>query len=208
MAQGRRTPVSRWLTGGRRVLPRGLRWVLFAFGLVVLGGTYAATGSEGAQVLALFALSFGVYPAVNRRFGRPNGLTQEAWGRNPPLRVLVGTLVFFLVWGALFWILDPDLGLGPWFWWWVVVIPCIEVGAFLAERQLGRDAGAGWKPIRPARDSAVAGILTVPLVTGPLLLADFGPGEALVTGFLCGIIFFAIARTFLWMTERAEGLPR
>jgi hypothetical protein len=51
-----------------------LRLAFFVAGLVVLGATYAVTQSEGLQVLALFALTFGMLPALSRRFGR-----RDAW---------------------------------------------------------------------------------------------------------------------------------
>jgi hypothetical protein len=202
--QGRGRRLSAWLAAGDRALPYGLRWGLFAFGLVALGGTYAATGSEAAQVLVLFALAFGIYPAMTRAFGRSDALTELARDRTAPVGVVARSLLFFVLWAALIFVAAPDLGLGPWFWWWVVMWPWLEVYIYLAERRLRRDGGgSSWKPIRPLRDTVVAGLATAPVIAVIALFEGLGVGEALLTGFLCGCIVFLIAGAFTGMSHRA-----
>jgi hypothetical protein len=190
--------------GGHRVLPRRLRWALFVFGLVALGGSYAATGSEGVQVLALFALTFGIYPAVTGAFGQSSPLIEVARDLNAPFGVVAMSVAFLVLWGALIFVAAPDLGLGPWFWWWAVMWPWLEVYVYLAERRLHRDGAANWTPARPLRDSVLAGVITAPVIAVITSLQGFDVGEALLTGCLCGFIVFAIAGAFTWMSRRAR----
>jgi hypothetical protein len=112
-------------------------------------------------------------------------------------------VLFLLAWGAVIFVAAPDLGLGPWFWSWVVLIPWLEVYLYLAERRLRRDGADDWKPVRPTRDTILAGAATAPVITAIMLVEDAGLGEALLTGLLCGCIVFLIAGTFAWMSRRA-----
>jgi hypothetical protein len=105
--------VSRWLFG-RSARPRRLvRLAFFVAGLVVLGATYAVTESEGLQLLALFALTFAVLPALSRRFGRRDEYVEAVQDRNPPFGVVALSLAFVVAWGALVFVAAPHLGLGP-----------------------------------------------------------------------------------------------
>ena len=133
--------VSRWLFGHNARPPRLVRLAFFGVGLVVLGATYAATDSEGLQLLALFVLIFGVLPALDRRFGAVDDYTKAVQERNVPFSVVALSLALGIAWAALVLIVVPELGLGPAFWLWVVMWPWIEVVAFLGERRLRRDGG-------------------------------------------------------------------
>jgi hypothetical protein len=190
--------------GGDRTLPRRLRWALFAMGLGVTGGTYAATGSEGLQVLALYVLVFGVYPAMARAFGRPDELTEVLSRRNVPLDVLATSVLFLVSWGALVFFAAPDLGLGPWFWSWVVLIPWLEVYLYLAERRLRRDGADDWKPMRPTRDATLAGVATAPVITAIMLIEDAsrrGPPD----GPPMRVHRLPHAGTFAWMSRSSAN---
>jgi hypothetical protein len=171
----------------------------------VLGGTYAATGSEGAQVLALFVLTFGLLPAASRRFGESSDLLEASRSRNVPWRVVAMSLAFLVLWGAVIFVAAPDLGLGPWFWWWAVMWPGLEIYTYLAERRLHQGGGAeSWKPSRPFRDSVLAGLATVPVIVVITVVQGFEVGEALLTGLLCGCIVFVLGATFIWLWRRAN----
>jgi hypothetical protein len=152
--------------------------VVYAFGLAVLGGSYAATGSEGAQVLALFALTFGVYPAVTRAFGQSNDFVEAMRELTVPFGAMAMSVAF------------------------------LELYVYLAERRVNRHGGAGWKPVRPLRDAVLAGLITVPVIAIITSLQGFDADEALLTGLLCGCIVFAIAGAFTWMSRKARDTGR
>jgi len=193
--------VGRWLAGGHKRPPRHLRFVMFALGLLALGGIYQATKSEGLQVLALFALTFGVLPALSRRYGVRDEYTEMAVDVNAPARVLAWSLVFIVPWGALTFFLVPE-SFGPWFSWWLVMWPALEVYAFLAEQALQHDEAQSWSKTRPVRDSALAGAATSPVIFFILTVTgDASVGEAILTGVLCGFIVFGI-------TAASESLRR
>jgi hypothetical protein len=194
--------------GDDRMLPRRLRWVFFAASSVVLGASYAATSSEGVQVLALLALTFGVYPAATRALGERSEYAKVARDLSAPRRVMAVSLAFLLLWGALIYVAAPELELGPWFWWWVVFCPWMEVHVLLAEGQLLRSGGAGWKPARPLRDSLLAGPLTAAVIAVITSLQGARLGEALLTGLLCAGVVLALAGAFVWMSRRAATSPR
>ena len=197
--------MSTWLMGDDRVLPRPLRWVFFTVSLLVLGGIYAATGSEAVQILALFVLTYVVLTVATRRFGQHSDFLEAARHLKPPLGVVAMSFVFLVLWGALIFVAAPDLGLGPWFWPWVVLWPWLEVYIYLAERRLHKDGGAeGWKPMRPLRDSVPAGLATVLLTAAITILQGFAVGEALLTGLLCGFFIFGLSATLIWLWRRAN----
>lgn len=180
-------------------LPWPLRVAFFVFSLAVLAGVYAATGSESAQVLALFALVFGVQSLLLERFGVRDGYVEALPQRNIPPDVLGVSAAFAAGWGAAVLLFAPDLGVGPWFWWWVVMWPWIEVLALLAERRFRKDGGAEtWRRARPVRDTATAGLVTVPLVTAIMLLQGSSVGAALATGVGCGVIVFLVTGAITW----------
>lgn len=204
--------VSRWLFGHNARPPRLVRLAFFGVGLVVLGATYAATDSEGLQLLALFVLIFGVLPALDRRFGAVDDYTKAVQERNVPFSVVALSLALGIAWAALVLIVVPELGLGPAFWLWVVMWPWIEVVAFLGERRLRRDGGAHtWQPARPLRDSAFAGLATAPCIFAITLLQDFDVREAVATAIACAVCVFGVSGMLAWLMRRGQatgGKPR
>ncbi len=198
MAAQRKGTVRRWLFGGDERPPRRVRLAFFAFGLPALAGVYAATESEGYQVLVLFALTFGVLPVLSRRYGVRDEYAEATDGANVPARVLVWSLVVVAPWVALTFFVVPE-SLGPWFWWWLVMWPWLEVNMFLAERAFQRDGAESWRKERLVRDSAVAGAVTAPIIVLIMLADDAAVAEAVITGVLCGFIVFGITVTFTWL---------
>ncbi|MEA2157261.1 MAG: hypothetical protein QOE11_3401 [Solirubrobacteraceae bacterium] len=97
--------------------------MFFIVGLVILGATFAATKSEGLQILAMAALIFVGLPALGRRFGGPDEYIEAARGRNMPLSVFALSLAFLFPFAVLVFLVLPDLGLGFWFWWWALTWP-------------------------------------------------------------------------------------
>jgi len=181
-----------------------VRLVFFPGGLAALGVTYTLTGSEELQVVAMFALIFGVLPGVSRRFDRHDEYTEAVQDRNAPFSVLAFSVTFAVSWGLLVFLIPPELGLGPWFWWWAVVWPWLEVHLYLGERHLRRGGGEAWKPARPLRDSALAGVATAGAIVVITLLQDATLSEALATAAACGAIVFTITGTFTWLSLRAQ----
>jgi hypothetical protein len=181
-----------------------VRLALFAFGLPALAGVYAATESEGYQVLVLFALTFGVLPALSRRYGVRDEYTEATDRANVPGRVLAWSLIVVAPWVALTFFLVPK-SLGPWFWWWLVMWPWMEVYVFLAERALERDGAESWREARLVRDSAVAGAVTAPIIVAIMLADDAAVAEAVIAGVLCGFVVFGIAATFTWLRRSAAA---
>ncbi len=204
--------VSRWLFGHDARPPRSVRLAFFGVGLVVLAATYAATESEALQLLALFVLIFGVLPALGRRFGAVDDYTKAIQERNVPFSVVALSLAFAIAWATLVFVAVPELGLGPAFWFWVVIWPWAEVLAFLGERRLHRDGGAHtWQPARPLRDSAFAGLATAPCILVITLLQDFDVGEAVATAIACAVGVFGVSGILAWLMRRGQatgGKPR
>ena len=191
--------MRRRLFGPDARLPWPLRVAFFVLSLAALAGVYAATDSEGAQVLALFALVVGVHRLLLDRFGVRGGYVEALPQRNIPLDVLGVSVAFIVGWGAVVLLFAPDLGVGPWFWWWVVMWPWLEVLALLAERRFQQDGGAeAWRRARPVRDTATAGLVTVPLVAAIMLLQGSSAGAALATGVGCGVTVFLITGAITW----------
>jgi hypothetical protein len=172
-----------------------VRVSFFVVGLVALAAVYAATGSSALQVLVLLALTWGLLPALLRRFGTERPELARLRDRNPPAAVIVRSLVVAVAWGAVtFLLLAPVIGgLGPWFWWWVVMWPWLEVSGFLTRRELARKPEQEWRARRPARDSAVAGAAVAPFIAGLTLLDGDGVGTAVAGGVASGAIVFAIS---------------
>jgi hypothetical protein len=174
-----------------------VRLAFHALVLVVLGGTYLATASEGLQILALFALIIGL----------PWDYGVPVPDRNPPLDVMAGALAFGLIWAGLL-LLVPDPGLGVGFWFWVAMAPWLEVWRQLIARSLQRDRGASWTPVRPWRDSALAGLAIVPLMVFFLLLDGMSAGEAVAWGAGCGAMVFVMCRAGMLLWTRGPRLAR
>ena len=185
-------------------LPWPWRLTYFLLGLAILGATYVATESDGAQFIAILVLVFVIHPVLANLGGVPwPPYLNTKPPRHFPNDVLVWSMAFACVWGAIVILFRPDLGVGEWFWWWVVIWPWIEVFLFLAERRFQRDGGVEtWKPAHPIRDGAFAGGVTAPLVTGVMLLQDYSVGEAVATGAVCGVILFLFGVGFTWWAVR------
>jgi hypothetical protein len=61
----------------------------------------------------------------------------------------MGPVVFLVVWGVVVvLVLNPILrgAVGPWFAWWLVIMPSIEFDRSLKEHEFGRGARAGGTP--------------------------------------------------------------
>jgi hypothetical protein len=199
---GRNGAVARWLAGGDERPPRRVRLALFAFSLPALAGVYVATDSAGLQFLVLFALTFGVLPVLSRRYGVRDEYSEATREMNVPARVFVWSLVFGLPWTALTFFAVPE-SLGPWFWFWLVMWPWMEVCVLLAERALQRDGVESWPEARLVRDSAVAGAVTGPIICAVALVDGAALAEALATGAICAGIVFGIAAAFTWLRRSA-----
>jgi hypothetical protein len=198
--------VSRWLFGYETRPPVGVRLAFCLATLVLLGGTYAATKSEELQILVLYALALGMFPALARRVARGDPYWEIASERNVPFGVLAVSFAFGIPWAALLHVVVPA-ELGPWFWWWAVIWPWLEVFGYLAERRLERDGPDAWKPIQPRRDSALAGALTAPLTLGIMLVQGVPVAEAVPTSAACGVIVFAISSAIIWSMRRGRTPP-
>jgi hypothetical protein len=195
-------PVAQWFFPPDRRLARPVRVAFFAAGLAALGAIYLLTRSAELQTLVLFALAFGVLPTLRYRFGRGDTLP-EIKDRNAPLGVWALSILFAIAWGGATFLAVPRAA-GPWFLWWLMMWPWIEVHTHLAERELRRHGTAGWQPTRPLRDSILAGVAVVPFVVG-IELADSGDlTAAIVNGLMCGLIVFAVGGTFARLGRRAR----
>lgn len=202
MQRGRR-PVSRWLFGHEKWLPPRPRVALFCASLVALGGTYAATSSEELQALTAFVLIFVVIPAISRRFGKSLEYAEAAGDRIVPSSVSALSAALLLPWCVLVFIVAP-VGLGPWFWLWLLLWPWLELTVYLATRHFRRHGVEGFKRVRPLRDAALGGVATATLI-GAIMLADEASFSAAVaTGAASGVIGFLVVLTFTWSARRAR----
>lgn len=151
MQPRRKRTVGRWLVGREEYLPASLRLALFLFGLAGLAGIYLATESEAFQVLFLFVLVFAALPVLVRRFGVPEEYAEATGESEPPASVLALSLLFAVPWGVLTYFVVPE-GLGPWFWYWLILWPWFEAYSYFAHRALRRDGPGTWRKSRPVRD--------------------------------------------------------
>lgn len=158
MRTGKRRP-SRWLFGYPGRVPRSVRLSFFVASLSIVAGVYRATGSEGLQILALYAMVFLVFPLLGRRFARVDEHSDALVEHRPPIRTLAWSFVLGIAWGSLVLALAPYLALGPWFWWLMAVWPWLEIDTYLAERSLRRVGVGAWPLVRPLRDPRLAGVV-------------------------------------------------
>jgi hypothetical protein len=146
---------------------RLLRWpwrrvpwrVLLAFevtGLVALGVMYAATKSAQDQSIVLVAYPLCVGALMQWCFrGRRPVVRDDATPL--PMLAKLGSVAFFLVWSAVVVVaVEPAsrASLGPWFAWWLVIVPSIEFDRALKRhdfrrRMRGREASAELPPATP-----------------------------------------------------------
>jgi hypothetical protein len=178
--------------------PFAARVALFVLALAALGATYAATGSVALQTLVVFAAALA-YPAAGHVLGSDerDELMEIARLRNPPLRVLAGSLAGVLAWGGAVMFVLPDPEFGPWFLYWLVLAPWMELHVLLARLDFRRRGAAGWSTPRPLRDATVAGVGIAAVLGPPLAFDDdLGLGGAAATAIGCGAIVFAMTLRF------------
>ena len=189
-----------WLFGPVDPVPFPYRLVLFAGGLVALGSIYVATDSAGLQVLVLLGLAYIYYPLAARLLPRleRDELLDAARNRYPPFRLFA----LWLLGLAALVFLVPDFGLGPWFWFYAVMVPWGEFYGFLARRELRRHGIAGWREVRPLRDSVLAGVVMVPLILPIALFDDVSIGDAVFAGILLGLLVFVASLVFAHVAQR------
>lgn len=172
-----------------------VRAAFFVSGLVALAATYMGTGSVELQALVMFGLIFLVLPLLEERFGATEDehYFETIRQRHVPAGVLAVAFAFLIVWGALTALAVPD-DLGGFFWLWLVTWPWSEVLVYLGRRRLKKDGAAAWKPIKPLRDAALAGVAVIPMIVIVLLLADqTGAVETILTSLGCGVAVFLIS---------------
>jgi hypothetical protein len=110
-------------------------------GFVVLGVVYAATRSSELQTVVLVAYSLCVGAHVLWWFRTRASLTDSstATSRQGKLE----SLGFLVVWGAIVILaVEPASreAVGPWFSWWLVIVPSIEFDRQLKRRAARRQA--------------------------------------------------------------------
>ena len=167
----------------------------------MLGATYAASRSEGLQLLALAVLFFAVLPMLSRRFGRSDQLSEVLRDEVPPLRVNAPVAAFAVAWVTPLLLAAPDLGLGPWFWALVTLWPCLEVQHFLGERDLVRHGVDDWTSFRPIWHPAWVALAFTAVLVVIFAFQGVPLAEAVWTGVGCGWIVFAIGATFAWLLK-------
>jgi hypothetical protein len=115
-----------------------VRLLLDVLGLAVVGGAYAATKSTGDQVIALlfYSAAFGLLAPGGLGSGVP-------WlGRSFVVRTQVYFWSIVLVWVAfVVFVISPATKgeVGPWFSWWLVIVPSIEFRRVLSQRVASAD---------------------------------------------------------------------
>jgi hypothetical protein len=130
--------------------------VFEAAGLLVLGVTYAVTESSNEQYIVLVAYTLCVGAFMQWCFrGRRRVVRDDAI----PLPVLakIASVAFLVVWAAaVILAVKPALRgtLGPWFAWWLAIVPVIEFDRALRRhdfqrRMHGREASAELPPASP-----------------------------------------------------------
>lgn len=195
---------SRWLFGYSGRLPRSIRVAFFLASLIIVGGIFVATESEGLQIIGLYGMVLMVLPMLSRRFARVDEHSAASDERRPPVRVIAVSFLIMIAWATLIATLAPDLGLGPWFWPLVVLWPWLEVDAYLGERSLRRDGVDAWRAFRPLRDPLLTGVAMVPLVVAILLVQGESARSALTNGLACGVIVALIGYTIVLMMRRSS----
>lgn len=136
---------------------RRVPWpILVAFemaGLVVLGVTYAVTKSSKDQYIALVAYSLCIGAFMQWCFRRRVRVIHD--DATPlPMLAKIQSVTFLIVWAAVVvFAMKPVLRstVGPWFAWWLAIVPAIEFDRVLKRhdfqrRVRGRKASAGLPP--------------------------------------------------------------
>lgn len=193
----------RWLFGDDRRPRRPARLAFWVGGSVALGATHLATESEGLQLLVFLVLMLLAMPAFFRQFGTDDGYFATVRDRNVPLRVAWPGFAVAVIWGALVLFAIPEAGLGPWFWFWVIMWPWLEVFAWRVEREIESGAAADWPRYRGLRDIAVFCLAFVPIATAAVLLLGDPLWMALAVGAAAGVGGFVAAALVVTLMRRA-----
>jgi hypothetical protein len=122
-------------------------------GLVVLGVSYATAKSSQDQSVVLVAYPLCIGVLMQWCFRRRTPVMRDDATPLPTLAKL-GSVAFFLVWSIIVVIVvEPALraSLGPWFAWWLVIVPSIEFDRTLKRHDFrrrirGRETSAGLPP--------------------------------------------------------------
>ena len=193
----------RWLYGDDRRPRRALRLSFFAMGALVLGAIGLATQSEAVQLATFLVLAFGAMPAFWRLFGADDGYFALVRDRNVPLRVVWPALAFGVTWGALVLFALPEASLGPWFWFWVVMWPWLEVFVWCVERGIRRGEAEEWPRFRGLRDVAWLCLSFVPIAMAVVLLLGDPLWLAAAVGIAAGGAGFAVTAAVVVLMRRA-----
>jgi hypothetical protein len=193
--------VAGWLFGGPVPTTRG-RLTAFVVGLALLVGVWRTTHSDGFQTVTLLALVFVVSPAIYRyRAGR--GDEDKRPDRTASWRAYAIWFSFIVGWGAATWFLP---GLGPWGWWWLVLIPSLEVFFRASKVDIEKRGGRPMREPKLVRASAVAGAATAPTVFLIIYLFDHPAlKETVTTAIGCGIAVFLSSLVVGWFILRAQS---
>jgi hypothetical protein len=97
-------------------------------GLVVLGVTYILTKSSETQWIILLAYALCGGGILQWRFrGRIHALRKATAAG--PIRAKLESMAFLIIWGVvIILVIEPASRalVGPWFAWWLVIVPTIE----------------------------------------------------------------------------------
>jgi hypothetical protein len=193
--------VASWVFGGPIPNTRG-RFTAFAVGLALLVGVWRTTHSEDSQAVTLLALVFVVSPAMYRYRAR-RGDVDKRPDRTPSWRAYAIWLSFIVSWGAATWFIPS---LGPWGWWWLVLIPSLEVFIRASKADIEKRGGQPIGEPKLVRWSAIAGAATAPIVFLIIYPFDRHPAfrETALTAVGCGIAVFVSSLVVGWFTLRAH----
>lgn len=179
--------------------------MVFVVSLAALAGTWLLTHSEAAQFLVLFPSIYLPAAFLRRRVEGPDEHAEVAAGLLPPWRLLLFSLPLVAPLGVAVYFLSDLIELGL-FWFIALMWVWGEVYATLVRREIEHHGTATWKPERPLRDAASAGLLTAPIIAAMLLLFDSSAplSEAILAGVACGVIVAALGLFFNWLDRRAR----
>ena len=143
---------------------------------------------------------------LRRRADGPDEHAGVAAGLTPPWRLLILSLVLAAPLGVAIYFLGDLIELGL-FWFIAFMWPWLEVYEALIRREIERHGIATWKPERPLRDAASAGLLTAPIIAAMALLFDSSmpPSEAILAGAACGLIVASLGLFFGWLDRRSNA---
>jgi hypothetical protein len=184
-------------------LSAAVRIPLFAVVLAVLGASYAATRSEGLQIVIVITFGLLVLPVIEGKVGVPSPYLEAVRDHDVPRKILGLSLAFLAPGMALLFIVEPDLGVGFWFWLLLLFWPWSELYIWLAERDLQR-GGHDWRRSQAGRGAFLAVLATVVCITALALLENATLWEALLAGATCGVIVFAVGAATEFLSRCAR----